>query len=104
GSATAPDFVPENANKAFLATDPEGGDVTIIYGVPGNITAYEAGNPDSLTTNGGDRLSAETKSLGNENNTELVLDGQGRLTGKFPYAPGGLYSRIIKMTDTAGNV
>ncbi|HEL2423672.1 TPA: DUF1542 domain-containing protein, partial [Streptococcus suis] len=104
GSATAPDFVPENANKAFLATDPEGEDVTIIYGVPGNITAYEAGNPGSLTTNGGDRLSAETKSLGNESNTELVLDDQGRLTGKFPYAPGGLYSRIIKMTDTAGNV
>ncbi|WP_105178785.1 DUF1542 domain-containing protein [Streptococcus suis] len=104
GSATAPDFVPENATKAFLATDPEGEDVTIIYGVPGNITAYEAGNPGSLTTNGGDRLSAETKSLGNESNTELVLDDQGRLTGKFPYAPGGLYSRIIKMTDTAGNV
>ncbi|MGQ7464787.1 DUF1542 domain-containing protein [Streptococcus suis] len=104
GSATAPDFVPENANKAFLATDPEGEDVTIIYGVPGNITAYEAGNSGSMVTNGSDPISVETGNIGKEHSGELLFDAQGRLTGEFPYGQGGLYSRIVKMTDAKGNV
>ncbi|HEL2056431.1 TPA: DUF1542 domain-containing protein, partial [Streptococcus suis] len=104
GSGTAPDFDTAKATKSFLATDPENEAVTLTYGVPGNITAYEAGNPDSLTTNGNPPISAETGDLGKENSNQLLFNDQGRLTGEFPYAPGGLYSRIIKMTDTAGNV
>ncbi|MFM0581988.1 DUF1542 domain-containing protein, partial [Streptococcus suis] len=78
--------------------------VTLTYGVPGNVTAYEAGKPETLTTNGHPPMSAETGNLGREKSNQLRLDDEGKLTGEFPAAPGGFYSRVVKMTDTAGNV
>ncbi|HFI2431665.1 TPA: YPDG domain-containing protein, partial [Streptococcus suis] len=78
--------------------------VTLAYGVPGNVTAYEAGKPETLTTNGHPPMSAETGNLGRENSNQLRLDAEGKLSGEFPVAPGGFYSRVVKMTDTAGNV
>ncbi|MGQ7507534.1 DUF1542 domain-containing protein [Streptococcus suis] len=102
GDTTAPDFVPAKAKKSFPATDPEGDAVTISYIVPANIVTYEAGNPAATTYN--NQSTADTKNLGKENTTELLFDDQGRLTGEFPYNPGGLYSRIVKMTDAKGNV
>ncbi|MBY5023390.1 DUF1542 domain-containing protein, partial [Streptococcus suis] len=78
--------------------------VTLAYGVPGNVTAYEAGKPETLTTNGHPPMSAETGNLGREKSNQLRLDDEGKLTGEFPAAPGGFYSRVVKMTDTAGNV
>ncbi|MFI3079353.1 DUF1542 domain-containing protein [Streptococcus sp. 2021WUSS124] len=104
GDTAAPDFVPANATKSFLVTDPEGDAVALTYGVPGNITAYEAGNSGSMVTNGSDPISVETGNIGKEHSGELLFDAQGRLTGEFPYGQGGLYSRIVKMTDAKGNV
>ncbi|HFU4466991.1 TPA: YPDG domain-containing protein, partial [Streptococcus suis] len=104
GSATAPDFDTTEATKAFPVTNPEKETVTLTYGVPGNITAYEAGNPDSLTTNGHPPMSAETGDIGKEHSNQLRLDAEGKLTGELPLNPGGFYSRIIKVTDSAGNV
>ncbi|HEM6217150.1 TPA: hypothetical protein U2C49_002234, partial [Streptococcus suis] len=80
--------------------------VTISYGVPGNVTEYVAGNPDSVKINNraNNPISAPTKSLGNPNNEELTINAEGKLTGEFSSAPGGFYSRVVKMTDTAGNV
>ncbi|MGQ7447146.1 DUF1542 domain-containing protein, partial [Streptococcus suis] len=80
--------------------------VTISYGVPGNVTEYVAGNSDSVKINNraNNPISAPTKSLGNPNNEELTINAEGKLTGEFSSAPGGFYSRVVKMTDTAGNV
>ncbi|HEL1973432.1 TPA: DUF1542 domain-containing protein, partial [Streptococcus suis] len=80
--------------------------VTISYGVPGNVTEYVAGNPDSVKINNraNNPISAPVDSLGHQSKQELLLDAEGKLTGEFPYAPGGFYSRVVKMTDTAGNV
>ncbi|MFI3160413.1 DUF1542 domain-containing protein, partial [Streptococcus suis] len=80
--------------------------VTISYGVPGNVTEYVAGNPDSVKINNraNNPISAPVDSLGHQSKQELLLDVEGKLTGEFPYAPGGFYSRVVKMTDTAGNV
>ncbi|HEL2384364.1 TPA: YPDG domain-containing protein, partial [Streptococcus suis] len=103
GEEKAPDFDTTKATKSFLATDSENETVTLTYGVPGNITAYEAGNPDSLTANGSNLISAETKNIGAPNTTQLLLNDEGKLTGELPLNPGQFYSRIIKMTDTAGN-
>ncbi|MGU8055912.1 DUF1542 domain-containing protein, partial [Streptococcus suis] len=105
GSGTAPDFDTAKATRAFLATDPENETVTLTYGNPGNIAAYQAGNPNSLTTYGRGRspISSETGNIGKDNTDELLFNNEGRLKGEFPYAPGGLYARIVKMTDTAGN-
>ncbi|WP_032499391.1 YPDG domain-containing protein, partial [Streptococcus suis] len=104
GSKTAPDFGTSEVTRKFLATDPENDAVTISYGVPGNVTAYEAGKPETLTTNGHPPMSAETGNLGRENSNQLRLDAEGKLSGEFPVAPGRFYSRVVKMTDTAGNV
>ncbi|MGQ7543360.1 DUF1542 domain-containing protein [Streptococcus suis] len=103
GSGTAPDFDTAKATRAFLATDPENETVTLTYGNPGNIAAYQAGNPNSLTTYGRSPISSETGNIGKDNTDELLFNNEGRLKGEFPYAPGGLYARIVKMTDTAGN-
>ncbi|HEL2279499.1 TPA: DUF1542 domain-containing protein, partial [Streptococcus suis] len=103
GSGTAPDFDTAKATRAFLATDPENETVTLTYGNPGNIAAYQAGNPNSLTTYGHSPISSETGNIGKDNTDELLFNNEGRLKGEFPYAPGGLYARIVKMTDTAGN-
>ncbi|HEL2204327.1 TPA: DUF1542 domain-containing protein, partial [Streptococcus suis] len=98
----APDFVPDNATKSFPITDPENDVVKLTYTVPANIATYEAGNPAATTYN--DNSTADVGNLGKENTTQLLFDDKGRLIGEFPYSPGGLYSRIIKMTDSAGNV
>ncbi|HFI0497173.1 TPA: DUF1542 domain-containing protein, partial [Streptococcus suis] len=103
GSGTAPDFDTAKATRAFLATDPENETVTLTYGNPGNIATYQAGNPNSLTTYGRSPISSETGNIGKDNTDELLFNNEGRLKGEFPYAPGGLYARIVKMTDTAGN-
>ncbi|HGK7334986.1 TPA: DUF1542 domain-containing protein, partial [Streptococcus suis] len=103
GSGTAPDFDTAKATRAFLATDPENETVTLTYGNPGNIAAYQAGDPNSLTTYGHSPISSETGNIGKDNTDELLFNNEGRLKGEFPYAPGGLYARIVKMTDTAGN-
>ncbi|HEM5155386.1 TPA: DUF1542 domain-containing protein, partial [Streptococcus suis] len=103
GSGTAPDFDTAKATRAFLATDPENETVTLTYGNPGNIAAYQAGNPNSLTTYVRSPISSETGNIGKDNTDELLFNNEGRLKGEFPYAPGGLYARIVKMTDTAGN-
>ncbi|HFI0700460.1 TPA: DUF1542 domain-containing protein, partial [Streptococcus suis] len=106
GNAKAPDFGTSEVTRKFLATDPENDAVTISYGVPGNVTEYVAGNPDSVKINNraNNPISAQTKSLGNPNNEELTINAEGKLTGEFSSAPGGFYSRVVKMTDTAGNV
>ncbi|HFI0610721.1 TPA: DUF1542 domain-containing protein, partial [Streptococcus suis] len=106
GNAKAPDFGTSEVTRKFLATDPENDAVTISYGVPGNVTEYVAGNPDSvrISNSANNPISAPTKSLGNPNNEELIINAEGKLTGKFSSAPGGFYSRVVKMTDTAGNV
>ncbi|HEL2164962.1 TPA: DUF1542 domain-containing protein, partial [Streptococcus suis] len=98
----APDFVPDNATKSFPITDPENDVVKLTYTVPANIATYEAGNPAATTYNG--NSTADVGNLGKENTTQLLFDDKGRLIGEFPYSPGGLYSRIINMTDSAGNV
>ncbi|NQL99148.1 DUF1542 domain-containing protein, partial [Streptococcus suis] len=106
GNAKAPDFGTSEVTRKFLATDPENDAVTISYGVPGNVTEYVAGNPDSVKINNraNNPISAPTKSLGNPNNEELTINAEGKLTGELSSAPGGFYSRVVKMTDTAGNV
>ncbi|WP_029876450.1 DUF1542 domain-containing protein, partial [Streptococcus suis] len=104
GSAAAPDFDTTKATKSFPVTDPEKDTVTLKYGVPGYVTTYEAGNPDSFTTNGRELISAETKNIGVPNTEQLLFDAEGKLTGELPLNPGQFYSRIVKMTDTAGNV
>ncbi|HEM6426181.1 TPA: DUF1542 domain-containing protein, partial [Streptococcus suis] len=106
GNAKAPDFGTSEVTRKFLATDPENDAVTISYGVPGNVTEYVAGNPDSVKINNraNNPISAPTKSLGNPSNEELTINAEGKLTGELSSAPGGFYSRVVKMTDTAGNV
>ncbi|HEM6242928.1 TPA: DUF1542 domain-containing protein, partial [Streptococcus suis] len=106
GNAKAPDFGTSEVTRKFLATDPENDAVTISYGVPGNVTKYVAGNPDSVKINNraNNPISAPTKSLGNPSNEELTINAEGKLTGEFSSAPGDFYSRVVKMTDTAGNV
>ncbi|HEM6577896.1 TPA: DUF1542 domain-containing protein [Streptococcus suis] len=98
----APDFNPSNATVSFPITDPENDAVTIKYKVPANFQNYIAGNPQATVKN--DNETAETKNLGRENTNELLLNEQGRLVGVFPYNPGGLFSRIIELTDAVGNV
>ncbi|WP_153057585.1 DUF1542 domain-containing protein, partial [Streptococcus suis] len=104
GSATAPDFDTTKATKSFPVTDPEKDTVTLKYGVPGYVTTYEAGNPDSFTANGRELISAETKNIGVPNTEQLLFNAEGKLTGELTLNPGQFYSRIVKMTDTAGNV
>ncbi|HEL1618861.1 TPA: DUF1542 domain-containing protein, partial [Streptococcus suis] len=104
GSAAAPDFDTTKATKSFPVTDPEKDTVTLKYGVPGYVTTYEAGNPDSFTANGRELISAETKNIGVPNTEQLLFDAEGKLTGELTLNPGQFYSRIVKMTDTAGNV
>ncbi|WP_099780813.1 DUF1542 domain-containing protein, partial [Streptococcus suis] len=104
GSATAPDFDTTKATKAFPVTDPEKDTVTLKYGVPGYVTTYDAGNPDSFTANGRELISAETKNIGVPNTEQLLFDAEGKLTGELTLNPGQFYSRIVKMIDTAGNV
>ncbi|MGU8065859.1 DUF1542 domain-containing protein [Streptococcus suis] len=87
---------------SFPITDPENDAVTIKYKVPANFQNYIAGNPQATVKN--DNETAETKNLGRENTNELLLNEQGRLVGVFPYNPGGLFSRIIELTDAVGNV
>ncbi|HFU4206277.1 TPA: DUF1542 domain-containing protein, partial [Streptococcus suis] len=99
-----PVFDTTKATKAFPVTNPEKETVTLTYGVPGNITAYEAGNPDSLTAKDSELISADTKNIGVPNTTQLLLNNEGKLTGELALNPGQLYSRIIKVTDSAGNV
>ncbi|HFI0795897.1 TPA: DUF1542 domain-containing protein, partial [Streptococcus suis] len=99
-----PVFNTAEATKAFPVTNPEKETVTLTYGVPGNITAYEAGNPDSLTAKDSELISAETKNIGVPNTTQLLLNDEGKLTGELALNPGQFYSRIIKVTDSAGNV
>ncbi|VTT13145.1 large variant extracellular factor [Streptococcus suis] len=98
----APDFDPSNATVSFPITDPENDAVTIKYKVPANFQNYIAGNPQATVKNNNE--TAETKNLGRENTNELLLNEQGRLVGVFPYNPGGLFSRIIELTDAVGNV
>ncbi|WP_153958532.1 DUF1542 domain-containing protein, partial [Streptococcus suis] len=102
GSATAPDFDTTKATKSFLATDPENETVTLSYTVPANIVTYEAGNPESITYNS--NSTANIRNIGALGTTQLLLNDEGKLTGELPLNPGQFYSRIIKMTDTAGNV
>ncbi|MEG3298963.1 DUF1542 domain-containing protein, partial [Streptococcus suis] len=134
GSGTAPDFDTAKATKSFLATDPETEaakaaikeinantsktpeekaaaiakqeakkeTVTLSYTVPANIVTYEAGNPESITYNS--NSTANIGNIGAPGTTQLLLNNEGKLTGELPLNPGQFYSRIIKMTDTAGNV
>ncbi|MGU8049698.1 DUF1542 domain-containing protein, partial [Streptococcus suis] len=134
GSATAPDFDTTKATKSFLATDPETEaakaaieeinantskteaekaaaiakqeakkeTVTLSYTVPANIATYEAGNPAATTYNS--NSTANIGNIGAPGTTQLLLNDEGKLTGELPLDPGKFYSRIIKMTDTAGNV
>ncbi|HEL2730186.1 TPA: hypothetical protein T8F52_001294 [Streptococcus suis] len=102
--AATPVFDTAKATKSFPVTDPEKDTVTLKYGVPGYVTTYEAGNPDSFTANGRELISAETKNIGIPNTEQLLFNAEGKLTGKLTLNPGQFYSRIVKMIDTAGNV
>ncbi|MGQ7677768.1 DUF1542 domain-containing protein [Streptococcus suis] len=103
GNPTAPDFNPANAEASFPVTDPQGDPVTVTYEIPSFIVSYDASNPSAVVYDKNIQ-NADAGNIGKEKTTELLFDDQGRLKGEFPYSPGGLYSRIIKMTDPAGNV
>ncbi|HEM6077130.1 TPA: DUF1542 domain-containing protein, partial [Streptococcus suis] len=103
GNPTAPDFNPANAEASFPVTDPQGDPVTVTYEIPSFIVSYDASNPTAAVYDKNIQ-NADAGNIGKEKTTELLFDDQGRLKGEFPYSPGGLYSRIIKMTDPAGNV
>ncbi|HFI0101162.1 TPA: DUF1542 domain-containing protein, partial [Streptococcus suis] len=96
---TAPEFKGAEATEKFPITDSQGGDLTIKYVVPSDITSYDL-NTEATTFQGNP---TDINDLNHPSETVAKLNLDGTITGDFPWSAGDLAGRSIIVQDAEGN-
>ncbi|HEL2505950.1 TPA: DUF1542 domain-containing protein [Streptococcus suis] len=96
---TAPEFKGSEATEKFPITDSQGGDLTIKYVVPSDITSYDL-NTEATTFQGNP---TDINDLNHPSETVAKLNLDGTITGDFPWSAGDLAGRSIIVQDAEGN-